>query len=130
MTILDANFVLRYLLQDDEAMFVEASKVIENDMCLLLGEVLAEVVYVLGGYYEVPRNEIARALTLLLSQPNLQTTHNRKHLIGALEIFASSSLDYVDALLCAMGDDSEVATFDKKLQKCLQKRQTPDSFSR
>ena len=92
MTILDANFVLRYLLQDDEAMFVEASGVIENDMCLLLGEVVAEVVYVLGGYYEVPRDEIARALTLLLSQPNVQTIHNRGHLIGAFRVSPAASL--------------------------------------
>ncbi len=119
MTLLDANIILRYLLQDHETMFREAEKHIENEECLLLGEVLAEVLYVLNGYYEVPRAEITRALTALLTQPNLHPNQKRETYLEALEIFAESSLDYVDCLLCALGKTMPVATFDKKLQKCL-----------
>ena len=119
MTLLDANYILRYLLQDDKEMFHKATEIIEKEECLLLGEVLAEVLYVLNGYYEVPRAEIAQVLTTLLTQPNLHTNQKREIYLEALEIFAENTLDYVDCLLCAVGKRMPVETFDKKLQKCL-----------
>lgn len=54
MTLLDANIILRYLLREDEERFDEAVEIIESTECLILAEVLANVVYVLNGYYNVP----------------------------------------------------------------------------
>lgn len=123
MTVLDANYILRYLLQDDENMFLQAANVIENERCLLLGEVMAEVIYVLHGYYKVPRTETARALTALLALPNIQPNAQREKYLDALKIFSENSLDYVDCLLCAWGKSESVSTFDKKLQKCLKRNE-------
>lgn len=122
MTLLDANYILRYLMRDNEEMFLEASQFIEGEECRILGEVLAEVIYVLEGYYEVPRLEIARTLTILLNQPNLHAGEAHGHYMEALSIFEKNSLDYVDCLLCAFGQRISVATFDKKLTKCLDNR--------
>ena len=120
MTLLDANIILRYLLRDNEEMFDEAVEIIENRECLILGEVLAEVVYVLNGYYNVPRDAVSQTLATLLDQPNLHCNDRREVYLRALRIFAENSLDYVDCLLCAFGEKMPVATFDKKLLKCLQ----------
>ena len=47
MILLDANYILRFLLEDIEEMFREAEKIIENNLCYIENEVLAEVVFVL-----------------------------------------------------------------------------------
>jgi len=119
MILLDANVILRYLLQDHEAMFDKAVELIENEECLILGEVLAEVIYVLNGYYKVPRDEISQTLRTLLLQPNIHCHEKPADYLRTLEIFAEKSLDYVDCLLRALGEKMQVATFDKKLQNCL-----------
>jgi len=48
-TIIDANVILRYILNDNEAMSAEAKEIIDNKAETLV-EVLAEVVYVLKGF--------------------------------------------------------------------------------
>jgi len=121
MTLLDANYILRYLLKDDAGMFEEAVLTIENEECYIPGEVLAEVIYVLSGYYEVPRSEVSDALNALLLFPNLHFPEDGVYHEEALRLFAESSLDYVDCLLCAMGEAYRVATFDRKLLRCLEK---------
>jgi predicted nucleic acid-binding protein len=119
MNLLDANYILRYLLQDHPVMFREAAETIEKEECFIPGEVLAEVVYVLSGHYRVPRSEVADALAAFLALPNLHVFEEGVYYEDALRLFAESSLDYVDCLLCSMGRDYRVATFDKKLLRCL-----------
>lgn len=119
MTLLDANYILRYLLNDHPEMFEEAKGLIENKACMILGEVLAEVVYVLEGYYKTPRPKIAEALRLFFEEGNVHMHEPLSVAIKALRLYAESSLDYVDCYLCALKDRYKVATFDKKLQRCL-----------
>jgi predicted nucleic-acid-binding protein len=47
MKIVDANFVLRYLLQDNEKLSNKAKDIIENNEIFIPTEVVAEIVYVL-----------------------------------------------------------------------------------
>ena len=49
MVVLDANVILRYLLNDNEAMAKEAENVIKTEVTMVPIEVIAEVVYVLKG---------------------------------------------------------------------------------
>lgn len=49
--LIDANVILRYLLEDHPQLSPEAKKVIESG-AYTLPEVLAEVVYVLKGVYK------------------------------------------------------------------------------
>ena len=62
MVVLDANVILRYLLNDNEAMAKEAENVIKTEVTMVPIEVIAEVVYVLKGVYSVDRVKIRDAL--------------------------------------------------------------------
>ena len=78
MILLDANYILRYLLQDNQKMFVEAKKVISQENCFLINEVLAEVVYVLEGVYQTPKNVIGETLSTFVQFHNIVCMRARK----------------------------------------------------
>jgi len=115
----DANVFLRYLLGDVPKQAETAREAI-NDGVWLSEAVLAEVVYVLNGVYEMPRHAIAGLLVRLLDEV---TSENKMLLKTALEFYGTKrKLDFVDCLLAARkrviaGD--EVFTFDKDLMKAL-----------
>lgn len=115
LPVVDANVVLRYLLQDVDEQHQVAKAVIDSG-CEITVEVIAEVVYVLAGVYEVPRTEIADALIALLD-----TAYVERHdeVVHALGLYRLRALDFVDCILVAQHDVSkrEVITFDKKLSK-------------
>ncbi len=120
MIVLDANYILRYLLDDIHEMFIEAKSIIDNENCLILNEVMAEVVYVLEGPYGIPRETIADILSEFLTLDNLIMFESKIVLIDALGIFGAGRLDFIDCYLCALGSkEYEVKTFDKRLLKCL-----------
>jgi hypothetical protein len=57
MEIIDANIVLRYLLNDHETLSKKSAKILENKSVHFPFEVCAEVVYVLEKVYNVPTND-------------------------------------------------------------------------
>ena len=115
--LIDANIILRYLLEDHPQLSEEAKKIIE-DGAFALPEVLAEVVYVLKGVYKVGRREIAETLIDFLDEIDVES---QEAMCESLSIFSETSFDFVDCILIArhriLGD--EVASFDKKLNKML-----------
>ncbi len=118
MIRLDTNYIIRYLVNDNEEMATVAEEVIMNQDVFISHEVLAEVVYVLGGVYALSRDKISTVLIELIHFSNIGNTD--KHIaLNALEMYATKKLDFVDCLLCAYSRIDEVFTFDKKLQKCL-----------
>ena len=60
MIRLDANYILRYLVNDNEKMATIAEKAILTQEVFIANEVLAEVVYVLNGVYGVVRHNTLR----------------------------------------------------------------------
>ena len=70
--LIDANIILRYLLEDHPQLSEEAKKIIE-DGAFALPEVLAEVVYVLKGVYKVGRREIAETLIDFLDEIDVES---------------------------------------------------------
>lgn len=80
--------------------------------------VLSEVVYVLGGVYNRSRNDISKSLSDLL---DLISITNKNVVKYSLEIFAKTSLDFVDCLLISYNNlnGTEIFSFDKKLNKKL-----------
>ncbi|MGN0405273.1 MAG: PIN domain-containing protein [Bariatricus sp.] len=115
--LIDANVILRYLLGDHSLMSEEAKRIIEEG-AFTLPEVLAEVVYVLKGVYHVERKEIAETLIDFLDEISID---NQEIMCEALELFAETSLDFVDCILIARHRilGNEVMSFDKKLNKML-----------
>jgi predicted nucleic-acid-binding protein len=100
MRIVDANIILRHLLDDDPQLSEKASKILERDSVHAPFEVIAEVVYVMQGVYGVPRTEVSSTLCQFFKLPNI-TTNNTRVVVEALDLYASMGLDFVDALLCA-----------------------------
>lgn len=117
--LLDANAVLRYLLED----VVEQTEVVEQaviDGAEVTIEVLAEVVYVLEGVYDVQRQRIRETLSVLLGEV---TYRDQKVVAEALSLFTASHLDFIDCVLAAQHNvgGRRVLTFDKQLLRLMDK---------
>jgi len=122
MILLDANYILRFLLQDNEKMFEEASEVIAKETCLLLNEVMAEVVYVLNGVYKTPRAVIAETLSRFVLLQNMTMYESKSLFLQALKMYGNTKLDFVDCCICTLGNKYSVKSFDKKLMKCIKEQ--------
>lgn len=117
--LIDANVILRYLLDDHPQLSEKARKVIEAGVCTL-PEVIAEVVYVLKGLYKVERKEIGDTLIDFMDEVEV---YNQEIMAEALSIYSDSSLDFVDCILISYFRiaGAEVISFDKKLNKRLER---------
>lgn len=117
-TMVDANVILRYLLNDVPEQALCAEKILCEQNVFVTIEVIAEVVYVLKGVYSVERSEIARILTNFLSLVNCQ---EKDILIFSLQTYERQNLDFVDCVLYAYHaiKGFEIKTFDKVLLKFL-----------
>ena len=120
MIRVDANYIIRYFINDNEEMAKIAEETLLNEKVFLSHEVLAEVIYVLNGVYDIPKKEISLKLIELLNQENVNSVEGIT--IEALMIFVDKNIDFVDALLCAYSKKDEIRTFDKKLLKCIRNR--------
>lgn len=58
--LLDANAILRFLLQDIEEQFQQIQAIVRNKNSYVTLEVLSEVCYVLEGLYQVSREDITQ----------------------------------------------------------------------
>ena len=119
MIVLDTNYILRYLLDDNHEMFLEAKDVIESNACLILNEVVAEVIYVLLGVYKVSKQNISESLCDFMEMENVSMLESKEILLSSLKLFESKNLDFVDCYLCALKNKYDVKSFDKKLMKCV-----------
>lgn len=119
--LLDANAVLRFLLQDNEEQFQHVRKIVRTESCYVTLEILAEVCYVLEGLYQVSREDIVSNFRKLNNDVIIL---NVDILLRALEIFNETpKLDFVDCLLYGYKKEKgiDIVTFDRKLQKRLEK---------
>lgn len=58
MAFIDANYILRYLLRDNERQFLLSKEVIENQETVLTDFIFAEVINVLEKVYLISRDVI------------------------------------------------------------------------
>ena len=116
MVVLDANVILRYLLNDNEAMAREAESIIKTEVTMVPIEVIAEDV--LKGVYSVDGNKIRDALMEFLSEV---TVAEKEVIQVGLDAYAENNLDFVDCILYAYScvKKYDIKTFDKKLNKLL-----------
>lgn len=121
MAFIDANYILRYLLEDHPKQFLIVKEVIENNEISLSDFILAEVVYVLEKVYSVPRKDIRIALESLLDYRNL-ILENKNVVLRSFQIYSENKIDFADSLLIAYHQDSSntiLHTFDKKIIKII-----------
>lgn len=121
MKIVDANVILRFLLDDVEELSRKAAEILEIGQSYIPNEIVAEVVYVLEKVYKVDREDIKNSLGELLNSDGI-LTDNVDILITALELYSIRKLDFVDTLLFAYNkvEQYEIFTFDKKLKKLME----------
>ena len=118
MEIAYANVVLRYVLKDQEELYLLSKNIIEQNNLYLPTEVIAEIVYVLEKVYEVPRAEISGTLSALLRYTYI-ITNDTAVLHEAFTVYHSENIDFVDAILVSYHrvNNHVIHTFDKKLKR-------------
>jgi len=119
----DANVVLRLLLGEpaDQAAAVErlVRRVDDGELRMRLCPlVIAEVVWVLGSFYEMPSDRVADVLTQFLSSTGLIIEEGML-VIAALRQMVKHNVDFVDAYLAEKSGlaGSPVATFDRDFKR-------------
>ena len=115
MKLIDANVILRFLLNDVESQSKVAKKAIEEG-AFTIPEVIPEVLYVLTSVYKEPRENVGKILSLFID--NVSIT-DKTIIKEALFQYTNTSLDYVDCVLLARAKmlGEEILTFDSKLNK-------------
>ncbi len=121
--LLDANLVLRFLLNDhpelsDRAAGLFARAAAGECVLVLPSVVVAECVCVLRSFYDKSHADISRVLSSLATRRGLLSDEPAL-VVDALDRMARTRLDYVDCYLAARAADADdtVATFDKGLRK-------------
>lgn len=115
MSLVDANVVLRYLLEDHAELSPRAAEILEQQQVTLPIEAACEV-YVLEKVYTVERETISQQLTELVTEGLVQMEKPNVFL-RALECYRLRGLDFVDCLLLGyhLEEHQPIFTFDAKL---------------
>ena len=117
MQLIDANVIIRCILNDCPEMTAKAVEIIDAG-AYTKPEILAEVVYALQKFYSVQRPEIRNMLNKILE---VVSCSEKECVIFAMDLYASVSLNFVDCLLIAYHtvNNENIFSFDKKLNKHL-----------
>jgi predicted nucleic acid-binding protein len=121
--LLDANVLVRFLVQDDPKQSKAATALFEKaergDVLLHLDALaVAETVYVLMGRYERNRTEIATVLLAIIQNAGVETL-DANTVTDALQRFGGANVDFSDAWLAARAAQlgHAVVSFDRDLDK-------------
>ena len=120
MLYIDANIILRYILDDHAQLSPMARKIIGENIVGTPIEVLCEVVYVLTKTYGIKRKDIAATLLDFYESTNAVLPHKEAVLKG-IEYFGEKSLDFVDCIFAGYYEKENITvqTFDENLNKLL-----------
>ena len=118
--MLDANIVVRYIVEDDTKKAQRFAELLKNSRhsYILTDVTIAEIVWVLESYYQVFRSDIADKLHALLA---VNTLSCNKEILGrALEYYKQFPVDYIDAYLASYAEKVgklEILSYDHDLDK-------------
>lgn len=127
--LLDANLIVRYLTQDNlrQAKAFESLLKTTREKLIITDVTMAEIVWVLSSYYELPKNKIIEKIEGILG---LEIFEINRDIIGqALAYYRQYNLDWIDAYLAAYGKRNKIKTilsYDRDLDKISEiKRKEP-----
>jgi predicted nucleic-acid-binding protein len=86
---------------------------------LLADLIVAECVYVLESFYEVPRARVAELMRAAIALPSIRVT-DEPSLLRALEVYELERLDFGEAYLVAQAEATGVgaiASFDRSIDR-------------
>lgn len=117
---LDTNVLIRHLTGDPPRIAARATAFLAAADNLLLPDlIVAEVVYVLESFYEVPPGEVARLVRSVITYPPIRCM-DQPLLLRALEIYETDRVDFAEAYLVASAEASgvaSIASFDRAIDR-------------
>ncbi len=124
MRTIDANVILRYLTNDvpDQAKHAgELLKKVEegNENVFLPDIFLADIIWILNGYYKQTREDIWEWITAILSLQGL-TFSDKDVALNALDIYVDKRIDWSDAFAASQmlqREITEIYSFDKHFDR-------------
>ena len=126
--LIDANVILRYLLQDDDTLFKKAFALLERvksgeEAVVIPESVLAECVYVLLKVYKVDRLIISENLRGLFAYKGV-VNPDKRDLVDSIILFGQTQLSIVDCIVCSksINNGMSLFTFDDDLRNIYSKR--------
>ena len=129
--IADTNFILHYLLADNQESYKQTKLIFEEarigkSQIDIEQSVFTEVIFVLSSFYKVPRSEIVSILKSLLSYKGIKVDSDIYPI--ALDLYLENNIHIVDAIIAVktLSSDSELLTFDKKLQSVISAKLTSE----
>ncbi len=120
MKFVDTNIFIRYLTNDipekaDRCEEIFRKAVNREENLYTTDMVIAEIVWVLESYYELPKREIQEKVGKILNTPNL-IGPNRDLILTALTLYTEINIDFIDAyngLILRNEDIIDVYSYDK-----------------
>ena len=120
MRFLDTNIFIRFLTDDvpEKADACEEifKKAVEKRETLFTTDlVIAEIVWVLELFYELPKNEVQGKVEKILNTPNLTCPH-KDLILSVLILYSQKNIDYIDAynaLILKENGIEELYSYDK-----------------
>ena len=120
---IDTNVLIRYLVQDDEAQSLIATKIIEESISAdkpgyITLITIVEVVWVLKSCYAVNKPDLCIMIRMVLETKQF-LIEQAESCYRALKVFEDGNGDFSDALIFTLSRDagcSQTVTFDRKAQ--------------
>jgi predicted nucleic acid-binding protein len=116
----DTNVLIRHLTGDPPEPAADATAFLAGaDELLLPDLIVAEVVYILESFYEVPTDEVARFVRSVIAFPAIRTL-DPTLLLRALEVYETHRIDFAEAYLVASAESGgidTIASFDRSIDR-------------
>ncbi|MBW2067010.1 MAG: PIN domain-containing protein [Deltaproteobacteria bacterium] len=101
MRFVDTNVFVRYLTNDvpekaDECERIFKKAVDRKDSLFITQMVVAEIVWVLESYYELPNEEVRDKVEKILNTPNLFCPQ-KDLMLAALSLYVDKDIDFIEA---------------------------------
>ena len=117
--LLDANIIIRFLVSDDpnKANRVEKLLAGQNNKNILVDIVVAEIIWVLGSYYQFDKSSIIESLKALIHYKSIVC--NKTLLESALTLWEKYNISFIDAYLISVAKlkSLNIYSYDVKFDK-------------
>lgn len=116
----DTNVLVRHLTGDPPGQAARATRFLAGSHELVLVDlVVAELVYVLESFYEVPRSRVAAMVRAVVTFSAVVVV-DEALLLRAIEVYELDRLDFAEAYLVASAERAgvhAVASFDRSIDR-------------
>lgn len=124
MRIIDANVILRYLTNDVPDQARRAGELLTkveagSEDVFLPDIILADIIWILEGYYKQSRAQIRDWITTILSLQGLEFS-DKNIALDALDIYVDKGIDWSDAFAVSQMTErgiTEIYSFDKHFSR-------------